>query len=90
MSLSTGLRFRVYVDGKLVDEAWVGRPGDTAPPETVANWQGTICRDASIAGLRWRLEVYEPDTDETLWFGSDSAGMVMPPALSHLPPFSPN
>lgn len=92
------LRFRVYVgerdsdELRLIDEATVGDGGPGAPPEIVAHWQGTICRDAQIAGMRWRLEVADPDDpdDPPLWFGSDSAGMVMPVVLTHLPPFSPN
>lgn len=90
MSLSTGLRFRIYVDDELVDEEWIGRPGDRADPELLARWQGTICRDASIKGKSWRLEVYEPDSDSSMWFGSISMGMVMPTSLLDVKDPSPN
>jgi hypothetical protein len=79
-----GLRFRVFIgegrpgDLPMVAEDWVGRPGDE-DGALVAQRHGALCRQADATGKRWRLEVWDPEDPETpLWFGSDSAGMVMP------------
>jgi hypothetical protein len=86
------LRFRVYVDGEVADEAWVGGPGDV-DGETLALKQRALCDTASDHGQLWLIEVYDPDVpeDAAYWrFGTDPAGMVLPIMLGGPPPPSLN
>jgi hypothetical protein len=71
---STGLRFRVYVDGEHADEGWV-YSGDAADDATIDRlWH--VCDEAGKAGRDWRLEVYDPDLpvdgDNPLRIGPES------------------
>lgn len=75
---STGLRFRLYLAGRLVDEAWVF---DDTTAEAAARAQGGICARAITRGVRYLVEVYDPDAPPEVAhvrFGDDVAGMGRP------------
>lgn len=69
--------FRVYVGGKLVDEAAIdfAMPDAAGELAVVARWQGDLAADAIRRGLLYLVEVEYPDGDHVR-FGTDHAGMV--------------
>jgi len=77
------LRFRIWVDGRLRDEAWIDTtdPGRQAKVEAVQLRQAGIARQASEDKLLWMSEVYDPaqpDNTAYIRWGTDKAGMVAP------------
>lgn len=69
-----GLRFRVYVDGRLADERWLDLDSD---------FHAAIAAQNEVIGRseRWLIEVYNPDAPEDqayVRFGGDRQGMVEP------------
>src|SRR5262252_4546321 len=57
------LCFRVYVEGDLLSQEWVG-PGDDVA--AVAERQGAMTHRAEAAGLDWTLEVYDPERNRAV------------------------
>lgn len=83
MSLALPVRFRVVVDGELVDEAVAG-VDPAGPGEALWDWLGHLAeRHAELAlaaeagGLRYLIEVEWWDGERTRW-GTDVDGMVVP------------
>lgn len=77
------MRFRVWIEAKLVDERWI----DTSNPdadrvmETIKARQAAIVDQACQAGKRWLVEVYDPAKPEEVAYsrmGDDADGMVDP------------
>ena len=73
--MNTGLRFRVYVAGRLRLEEWITDPDLAA---SAAERHATVARST---GDPWLLEVFDPDAppgDAYIRFGTDGDGMVAP------------
>lgn len=77
------LRFRLWINGTLVDEAVL----DTSEPDAEEHVDKIRARHEAIAdaadqdGHRWLVEVYDPalpDDRAYLRFGTDPVGMVKP------------
>lgn len=72
-----GMRFRLFLDGCLADEAWGLLPADV---EAVATRQATLTRDAST----WMVEIFnpaaEPEHAYQRW-GTDASTMEDPVAV---------
>jgi|HubBroStandDraft_6_1064221.scaffolds.fasta_scaffold33187_7 hypothetical protein len=86
------LRFRVYVDGEIADESWVG-VGSDVDGEQLALKHRALCDAASDHGQLWLIEVYDPGEPEHAAyyrFGTDPAGMVLPITLGGPPPPNAN
>lgn len=82
----SGLRFRLYVAGELVDEQWVDEtePGALAMAEKVARAQHDETRRR---GKAWMVEVFNPDAAlerAYLRFGTDTRGMLDPRPVDDL------
>jgi hypothetical protein len=77
--VTDGLRFRVFLNGKMALEEWV------EDPELA---QAASERHAAMAlgsGKPWLVEIFDPDapTDTAyIRFGSDPGGMVAPKVIS--------
>ena len=72
------LRLRLWVEGELVDEAWVGPADDM---ELVSARQERMAKEATDAGQVFMAEAYDPDLPESqayLRFGTDPRGRVAP------------
>ena len=76
------LRFRVWVERRLVLEQWVDVLVVTAAGQLAMQDEHTrIAMEASAAGKPWLVEVYDPEQAEDhayLRFGTDRDGMVAP------------
>jgi hypothetical protein len=73
--MADGLRFRVWVDGKLTLEEWIDDPEKADPAA------GRHAVAALASGKPWLVEIFDPDLPEEeayIRFGSDPAGMVEP------------
>lgn len=55
------LRLRIYVDGEIADESWVGEGPDTVDGRLVAELHAGICNAATAAGRLWVMEAYDPN-----------------------------
>lgn len=78
-----GIRFRLYVDGVLADEWWIGAgAGDAdAVAEAVMARHAAVAVAAHVHGRPWLLECYDPGLPEGeayLRMGTDARGMVCP------------
>jgi hypothetical protein len=71
------LRFRVWVDAKLVDEIWVNArdPARLQMVEQVWARHQQIVGQAEADGKRWLIEIYDPAKphDQALRFGTRRA-----------------
>lgn len=75
---NTGLRFRLYIDGQLLDELWVY---DMFAAHAAAASQGGVAAQAIRHGLPYLVEVFDPDAQPEhahVRFGNDTAGMGRP------------
>lgn len=80
------MRFRLWVAGKLVDEAWVdcSNPDAEHHVDNVRDRHQALADRAARADEPWLVEVYDPAKPEGwayLRFGDDEAGMVDPRPL---------
>jgi hypothetical protein len=80
------LRIRLWVDAKLVDEAWV----DTSNPDSLRHFDAIMMRQLAVAdqaaldGGVWLQELYDPAKPHDQAYtrvGTDSHGMVDPRPL---------
>lgn len=83
-----GLRYRLYVAGRVVDEEWVDvMAGDMVQRfEKVIDRQITLAQVATDMGLPWLAEVYdpaEPGAGQYQRLGTDLAGMIEPWVVEH-------
>jgi hypothetical protein len=79
------LRMRLWIDGKLADEVWVG---DEHEAEAVSARHQAIAADADAAGQLWLVEVLDPEEPSDrahMRFGTDSAGMIFPQMVERWP-----
>lgn len=84
ISNDTRLRFRVYVEGELIEETWI----DVLDPKTHAGLADelrdrhhAITEQADTDDKAWLIEMYDPaQPEETAYHrvGTDTAGMVDP------------
>lgn len=73
-----GLVFRMYVDGKLVDEEHVN---DLKQADVVPQRHAHLAEEAETRGQVWCAEVYDPDGPPDCnfhRFGTDASMMVAP------------
>ena len=76
------LRFRVFIDGELVDETWVNvctfERLDTI--EQVWARHHRLIAQAQTEGKRWLIEIHDPriPEDQALRFGTEQAGIQQP------------
>ena len=84
------LRFRIWVAGRLADEAWL----DTTHPDAQAQTEAIQLRQAGIAEAAhearqpWLAEVYDPakpDDAAYIRWGTDTEGMHEPVELADAP-----
>lgn len=80
------VRFRIYVDGQLVDEAWadVSNPAVWLHVTAISVRHRTIAERAQLHDRPWLMEVYDPEQPEDRAYrrtGTDAAGMVDPRPL---------
>lgn len=94
------LRMRLYIDGEVADETWIGQhdpePGKPHGPHvdgaTIAARHREQVERAEAAGQSWQVEAYDPtapDGEQYFRFGNDAAGMVTPIAIIPGPPGHP-
>ena len=81
------LRIRLWIDGALIDEAWIDSLNPEAPAQTSALTavHSQLAELADAHGIPWLTEVYDPEAPEGqayLRIGTDKAGMVQPIAGS--------
>ncbi len=76
------LRFRLYVDRRIVAEAWVSpEPGFADRAAEVGAEQNELARAADEAGQLWHVEVYDPSLPPEVAYarlGTDKGAMVIP------------
>lgn len=77
------LRFRVYVDGVLVEEVWLDAENDADHERVLAirERHKAMADQADADGKHWMVEVYEPALPKDrayTRFGTDANGMVDP------------
>lgn len=85
------LRMRVYVDGEVAREDWIGA-GSTIDGAQLAAEHADITEAASDRGSVWQIEIYDPtapDGEQYHRYGTDRAGMVLPTAVIPGPPGYP-
>jgi hypothetical protein len=70
-------RFRVYIDGALVDDQTVCDGFQEWEIDSLGAHHAILCAAASAAGQLWFVEVRFGD-GEQLRFGTDAGPMVMP------------
>lgn len=73
-------RFRLYVDGRVVDEQWADSDDD-ARIEEIGLVQRTQAYAAADEGRAWQAEVHTPGNPpghQYIRFGNSDAGMVHP------------
>jgi hypothetical protein len=77
------LRLRLWIDGALIDEAWI----DSLDPRaqdltaTVSEVHSHLAELADAHGVPWLTEVYDPEAPEDQAYirvGTDKDGMVQP------------
>jgi hypothetical protein len=77
------LRFRVYVEGDVLDEQWL----DASNPDSERQMDGLLSRHAEAvecaeaAGFRWQVEIYDPAKSDDIAYtryGTDLDGMANP------------
>ncbi len=85
------IRLRLWIDGALIDEAWIDAADDDSPAivATVSAVHSHLAELADAHGVPWLTEVYDPEAPEDhayLRVGTDKEGMVQPIAggLAHL------
>lgn len=83
MSDDPRLRFRIWIEGKLIDEAWISVEEAGAEHQFAAIMGGhmALVETATNHGSMWLIECYDPakPRDEAyLRIGSDTEGMVAP------------
>jgi hypothetical protein len=81
------LRLRLWIDGALIDEAWIDSTDPDAPAkvDAVHAVHTHLAELANAHGVPWLTEVYNPEApDEEAYIrvGTDKAGMVQPLAGS--------
>lgn len=78
------LRFRVWVDREMMDEAWINACDPQRQPAIEDVWarHQEIIRQAHASGRRWHVEIYDPSQPEeqALRFGTDESA-IPPPSL---------
>jgi len=76
------LRFRIWVDATLVDEAWIDVTDPDAERQAIAirNRHAAIAELAEGEGWLWLIETWDPDHGEFGYqrMGTDTAGMRDP------------
>jgi hypothetical protein len=85
------LRMRVYVDGEVAREDWIGA-GSTIDGAQLAAEHADITEAAAARGSVWQVEIYDPtapDGEQYHRYGTDQAGMVLPMAIIPGPPGYP-
>lgn len=80
------LRFRMWVDGRLVDEMWVdaGNPDAERITDAARDRHQAMAARADRDDLVWLVEVFDPgELPERAYvrMGTDRAGMVAPEPL---------
>ena len=77
------LRLRLWIDGALIDEAWIDSTDPEAPVkvDAVHAVHTHLAELANAHGVPWLTEVYNPEAPEEeayIRIGTDKAGMVRP------------
>ena len=77
------LRLRLWIDGALIDEAWIDSTDPDAPAKTesLSAVHSHLAELADSHGVPWLTEVYDPAAPEDQAYirvGTDKAGMVQP------------
>lgn len=76
------LRFRLYVERRVVAEAWVHlSDGFEQRAADVGDDQNRLARQADDAGLLWHVEVYDPALPADRAYarlGTDKGAMILP------------
>jgi hypothetical protein len=76
------LRFRLYVERRVVDERWVNLAREFVERASeLGDAQNLLARQASEAGLVWHVEVFDPSRPPGmayLRFGTDKGAMRVP------------
>jgi hypothetical protein len=83
----TRLRLRLWIDGALIDEAWIDSidPEARAKVEAVSAVHTHLAELADAHGVPWLTEVYDPAQPEDQAYirvGTDRDGMVAPIAAT--------
>lgn len=82
MNRDPRLRFRIWVDARLMDEVWLDLHDRSAVLRVEQVWhrhQQIISR-AHADNKPWLIEIYDPDKpeDQALRFGTDESGIEPP------------
>lgn len=82
------LRFRIYVDGKIADESWVGEGPDTVDGGWLGERHRLMCQLAEATGRTWVLEVFDPTdgTYERIGPGTDQQSDLIAGMIAELTP----
>lgn len=76
------VRFRVWIDGQLVDELWVDARDSTRLHRVEQVWQRhqDLVGKAEADGRPWAIEIYDPSRpeDQALRFGTDGTAIKGP------------
>jgi hypothetical protein len=77
------LRLRLWIDGALIDEAWIDSldPHAASRVDAVHAVHTHLAELANAHGVPWLTEVYNPEApegDQYIRIGTDDAGMVQP------------
>ena len=84
------LRFRLWIDGELLDEAWIDSNDADADEQgtAVQRRHEQLAAEAEGYGYPWLIEVYDPaqPPDQAyIRFGTDRDGMTEPAELRDAP-----
>ena len=84
------LRFRLWIDGELLDEVWIDSNDADADEQATAvqKRHEQLAAEADGYGYPWLIEVYDPaEPSETAYvrFGTDREGMTEPAELRDAP-----
>lgn len=87
MTYDPRMRFRVWIAGRLADEAWVdtSRPDAQEHIDTTRDHHWSLVEQADRDGQVWLVEIYDPDKPEEeayMRMGTDADGMVDPRAVT--------
>jgi hypothetical protein len=77
------LRLRLWIDGALIDEAWIDStdPHAASRVDAVHAVHTHLAELANAHGIPWLTEVYNPEAPDDQAYirvGTDKAGMVQP------------
>jgi hypothetical protein len=77
------LRFRLFIDGELVDENWIDSKSCDMPTESIMLGlkHAAVYTKAEAEGKLWMSEIYDPERPEDSAYvriGTDKSMMVQP------------